>query len=116
VKTEGFSFPASSSFARGGRMDHRIRNRTTAHITAGVATAMAGAWSRTRSSRNRFLRPIRDPHRHSMSRQVFTILSGTAAMILDGERVALTAGDSLTVPAGALHQFLNDGEVAVASW
>jgi mannose-6-phosphate isomerase-like protein (cupin superfamily) len=48
-----------------------------------------------------------------MARQVFTILSGTAAMILDGERVALAAGDSLTVPAGALHQFLNDGEVAV---
>lgn len=49
------------------------------------------------------------PHRHTAASQVFVILAGRARMCLDGRMRDLAPGDSLHVPAGALHQFRNDG-------
>lgn len=49
------------------------------------------------------------PHRHSRAGQVFLILEGEATMVIDGQAISLACGDSLHVPAGALHQFRNDG-------
>ena len=48
------------------------------------------------------------PHRHSRTGQVCVILESEAELVLEDGRHILRGGDSLHVPAGALHQFRND--------
>ena len=47
-------------------------------------------------------------HSHPVE-EVLTVCNGEAEMWLDGERVNVTAGQALIVPAGRLHGFRNSG-------
>ncbi len=53
-------------------------------------------------------------HVHSMARQFFFILSGSAVIEIDGERVSLAAGQGVEVPPGAPHQFMNESQEEVS--
>ncbi len=46
-------------------------------------------------------------HVHRQAAQIFFILDGEAVMELEGEEHALHAGDSLLIPPGKPHQFMN---------
>jgi mannose-6-phosphate isomerase-like protein (cupin superfamily) len=48
-------------------------------------------------------------HRHARSRQFFYVLSGTAAMIYNGESTTLEACDGLEIAPGIAHKILNHG-------
>ncbi|EKK3978024.1 cupin domain-containing protein [Cronobacter sakazakii] len=52
-------------------------------------------------------------HYHEQSRQCFFVLSGVLTMALNGERVTLTAGEAIEIPALAPHQARNDGQESV---
>jgi len=47
-------------------------------------------------------------HWHRQAQQFFYVLAGRATMEIDGEVVALGAGEGVHIPAGAAHQMRND--------
>lgn len=49
-------------------------------------------------------------HRHADQTETYRCRSGQLVLTVDGERRVLLAGDDVTVPAGALHSLLNEGE------
>jgi quercetin dioxygenase-like cupin family protein len=49
------------------------------------------------------------PHRHMREAEAIHILAGSFAIDIDGERVALGAGDTAHVPAGTVHSGGNVG-------
>lgn len=49
-----------------------------------------------------------DMHYHEKSRQFFYVLTGEAAMTLDGEIIRLTAGEGIEVSPLQTHQMRND--------
>lgn len=49
-------------------------------------------------------------HVHSAACQFFFILSGSAVIEIDGERVGLAAGQGVEVPPGVPHQFMNESQ------
>ena len=51
-------------------------------------------------------------HLHTVE-EVLTVLAGRAEIWIGDERAALTAGQSLIVPAGHRHGFLNAGETTL---
>jgi mannose-6-phosphate isomerase-like protein (cupin superfamily) len=51
-------------------------------------------------------------HTHPVE-EVLTVLAGEAEMWMDDQRVIVTAGQSLIVPAGRLHGFRNSGHVTL---
>ena len=51
-------------------------------------------------------------HSHPVE-EVLTVREGEAEMWMDDERVTVTAGQSLIVPAGRLHGFRNSGSVTL---
>src|ERR1700685_2893253 len=51
-------------------------------------------------------------HSHPIE-EVLTVREGEAEMWIDDERVTITAGQSLIVPAGRLHGFRNSGSVTL---
>ncbi|MEV8097526.1 cupin domain-containing protein [Kitasatospora sp. NPDC085879] len=54
---------------------------------------------------------------HTVSgEEVLHVLAGTPVVTLDGETAALTAGDTVVVPAGARLQVDNPGPGAAAAW
>jgi quercetin dioxygenase-like cupin family protein len=56
-------------------------------------------------------------HLHPDQSERFHVLEGTLRARVDGELHELRAGDTLDVPAGAVHQMWNDGETpARATW
>lgn len=52
-------------------------------------------------------------HCHAVARQFFYILEGDAVMELEGNRLALRAGQGIEIPPGAQHQFRNDSTADV---
>ncbi len=52
-------------------------------------------------------------HFHHRAQQFFYILSGEAAMEVDGQRMTLTAGQGIWIPAGAPHQMKNESAADV---
>ena len=52
-------------------------------------------------------------HFHKNAQQFFFILSGQAIMEADGERICLSTGQGVAIPAGARHQFRNHSEEPV---
>jgi mannose-6-phosphate isomerase-like protein (cupin superfamily) len=52
-------------------------------------------------------------HYHPRQQEHFHVLSGTLAVLLDGERLMLGAGDDLTVTSGQRHAMWNPGIVPV---
>jgi mannose-6-phosphate isomerase-like protein (cupin superfamily) len=50
-------------------------------------------------------------HTHHATEEIYYILSGAAEMDMNGEPVALTAGDLVTAPIGTSHGTVNDGLV-----
>lgn len=52
-------------------------------------------------------------HVHERARQFFYVLSGTAALEFDGERVTFGAGQGVHVPPGVPHRFANAGDCDV---
>jgi XRE family transcriptional regulator, regulator of sulfur utilization len=55
--------------------------------------------------------PRQDPPMHEPgSRETTVVLAGTLALVVDGTRYDLTAGDSVTFDADLPHHFENDGE------
>jgi mannose-6-phosphate isomerase-like protein (cupin superfamily) len=56
-------------------------------------------------------------HLHPGQAERFEILEGSLRARVDGEELLLHPGDRLDVPAGAVHQMWNDGDVpARATW
>lgn len=49
-------------------------------------------------------------HTHLQTEEIYYILRGAAEMDLNGEQVALTAGDLVTAPIGTSHGTVNHGE------
>lgn len=49
------------------------------------------------------------PNSHAIAHEMFYILSGEGVAYCDGERVQLSAGDSIVVPPGAEHVVKNTG-------
>lgn len=52
-------------------------------------------------------------HFHHVSRQFFYMLAGQAILIVEGQRVSLTAGQGLEIPPGVPHQFRNESDSEV---
>lgn len=52
-------------------------------------------------------------HYHSVSRQFFFVLSGTATLEIDGRREALSAHEGLEVPPNTPHQMFNESKSEV---
>lgn len=50
------------------------------------------------------------PHHHARTEEIYYILSGTAAMTLDGETRPVGPGDAIAIPAGARHTIRNTGD------
>ncbi|MBB5957437.1 putative monooxygenase [Saccharothrix tamanrassetensis] len=48
-------------------------------------------------------------HYHPYSEEFLHVVTGELEMLLDGEPIALTAGDSLLVPVNARHRLVNTG-------
>ena len=53
------------------------------------------------------------PHVHSRESESFYVLSGRLAISVDGQAVALAAGDFIHFPPGILYGFQNEGEEPV---
>jgi quercetin dioxygenase-like cupin family protein len=51
-----------------------------------------------------------DYHVHPNAEQVYYILRGRGALIVDGERYPVREGDVLYLPPGARHQAVNEGD------
>ena len=49
------------------------------------------------------------PHRHRSYTEHFHVLEGRLQLHIDDERLEVTAGEEVTVPAGALHAWANEG-------
>jgi mannose-6-phosphate isomerase-like protein (cupin superfamily) len=49
-------------------------------------------------------------HLHQQARQFFFVLEGTAYMFVNGEKLALHAGQGISVPNGLNHYIANEGE------
>ena len=47
------------------------------------------------------------PHRHKEHDLTATLLSGQGALVVEGERWAMAKGDTVFVPRGALHYYVN---------
>lgn len=48
------------------------------------------------------------PHSHH-EYEIFIAVSGTAVVVVDGDRLPFTAGDVLRLPPGSTHHVVNDG-------
>ncbi|MCW7945634.1 cupin [Streptomyces hygroscopicus] len=53
-------------------------------------------------------------HYHPYSEEFLHVVSGELSMTMDGEPIALTAGDSLLVPIGVRHRLVNTGETTAS--
>ncbi len=50
------------------------------------------------------------PHEHAEYSLVVTLVGGRGELWLEGERLAMTTGDTAFVPRGAAHYFVNTGD------
>jgi len=50
-----------------------------------------------------------EPHSHHEF-EIFIAMSGSAALVVDGEQRAFVAGDIAYLPPGSTHRVVNDGE------
>jgi quercetin dioxygenase-like cupin family protein len=53
-----------------------------------------------------------DFHRHPGQEEVIYVIEGTIEQWLEQEKSTLAAGDSVVIPASAVHATFNDGEAA----
>ena len=61
--------------------------------------------------------PVPPAHLHPVQRERFDVHEGALVFLVDGVERTVPAGESIDVPAGAVHQVHNPGEVpAVATW
>ena len=61
--------------------------------------------------------PLPPAHLHPAQTERFTVHEGELHFLVDGVETAVTAGETIEVPPGAVHQVQNPGEVpAVATW
>jgi mannose-6-phosphate isomerase-like protein (cupin superfamily) len=49
------------------------------------------------------------PHHHAVTEEIYYILSGSAAMTLDGETRPVGPGDAIAIPPGCRHTIRNTG-------
>ncbi len=49
-------------------------------------------------------------HRHRRSEELYYFLRGRGRLHIDGETVAVAAGDTALIPAGSWHNVINDGK------
>jgi mannose-6-phosphate isomerase-like protein (cupin superfamily) len=49
------------------------------------------------------------PHHHAVTEEIYYILSGTAAMTIDGQTRPVGPGDAIAIPPGARHTIRNTG-------
>ncbi|HWB58192.1 MAG TPA: cupin domain-containing protein [Chthoniobacteraceae bacterium] len=49
----------------------------------------------------------KEPNSHPLSDQTVVVLQGMVSAEIDGKKLILHKGDSVTVPAGARHRFVN---------
>ena len=54
-----------------------------------------------------------DPHAHPRQEERYEVLEGTLEVLSEGEWRRLGAGETLTIPAGAVHAFRNPGATPV---
>jgi quercetin dioxygenase-like cupin family protein len=53
-----------------------------------------------------------DFHRHPGQEEVIYVLEGTIEQWVEGEKMMLSAGDSVVIPASVVHATFNDGDAA----
>jgi quercetin dioxygenase-like cupin family protein len=53
-----------------------------------------------------------DFHRHPGQEEVIYVIEGTIEQWIEQEKMVLTAGDSVVIPASAVHATFNDGEAS----
>jgi len=49
------------------------------------------------------------PHHHAVTEEIYYILSGAAAMTIDGQTQPVVPGDAIAIPPGAVHTIRNTG-------
>ena len=49
------------------------------------------------------------PHHHKVTEEIYYILTGTAAMTLEGETRSVGPGDAIAIPPGMVHTIRNTG-------
>jgi mannose-6-phosphate isomerase-like protein (cupin superfamily) len=49
------------------------------------------------------------PHHHAVTEEIYYILSGAAAMTIDGQTRPVGPGDAIAIPPGAVHTIRNTG-------
>jgi mannose-6-phosphate isomerase-like protein (cupin superfamily) len=49
------------------------------------------------------------PHRHVLTEEIYYILAGRGTMRIGGETQAVSVGDAIAIPPGAVHQITNNG-------
>jgi quercetin dioxygenase-like cupin family protein len=87
---------------------------TPGMFAGGLATPRLGATKVSVIRQRQEPGAINPLHSHNRE-EVMVQLAGTVLILVEDERVELTPGDTLIVPANTLHQIENTGQVA-AEW
>jgi mannose-6-phosphate isomerase-like protein (cupin superfamily) len=53
------------------------------------------------------------PHHHVLTEEIYYLLEGDGVMRVGNETRAVTAGDAIAIPPGAVHQITNIGPIAL---
>lgn len=92
------------------RQSANIRTETPGgNATVGLATPGRGAGEVSVIAQRQQPGGTNPPHRHDRE-EVMLVQAGRVTVTVDGESAELAAGDTLIVPAQALHQIANSGD------
>ena len=84
-----------------------IAHRTLARYGDGLESM--SVWKQTMAPGGRT-----PPHRHDCDETV-VVLAGSGVLLIDGRALPFAAGDTLVLPAGRVHQIVNDGTEPVVT-
>jgi transcriptional regulator with XRE-family HTH domain len=93
----------------GERRSRRVRGHRTDELTPPLPGQRADVSLHTLAPGSATGRPGDPPLHEPGARETAVVLSGTPALIVDGERHELREGDSVTFDADLPHHFENDG-------
>lgn len=106
----------TSEAVQGDAMSHIVNRATAEHYIWG---GVSEGWHLVKTPGLSVIQERVPPgasetrHSHRIAQQFFYILSGTATFEYNGDVLVLQAGDGVSVPPGAVHQFRNEGDTDV---